>query len=98
MLLPTFANQMASDIKVNTRQNVVTASKVEWLDPYDPLTPPPRGAHVDVLTWGGIKTDAIWTSDAHLFFAAWCPKPSKPDWLKERMRDHYVGAFIPTSI
>lgn len=87
---------MINDININRQQNVATAAQVEWLDPYDPKTPPPRGVRLDVLTWGGTKTDALWTSESHLLFAAWCPKPSKPDWLKQRIVAHYRGLFRPT--
>lgn len=88
---------MSSDIKLNREQNVATAAQVEWLDPYNPKTPPPRGIRIEVLTWGGVKTDAVWTGESHQFFAAWCPKPSKPDWLKKRLSDYYKGNFKPAS-
>jgi hypothetical protein len=87
---------MTTEIKVNSSQGVATTETVEWKDPY--TDPPPRGVNLDVLTWGGVKTDAHWVEDSHLHFAAWCGKPSKPEWLKKRLRDHYSGAFIPSPI
>lgn len=78
-------------VHISHNQKVATSPTVRWLDPHDPETIPPSGVRIDVLTWGGVKTDAIWTQDSYAQFVAWCAKPSKPHWVEERISNAYKG-------
>lgn len=87
-------NATSTDVVVNHAKGVASTEVVVWKDPY--VDPPPRGVTLDVLTWMGTKTSAIWGSDSHLHFAAWSGKLSVPDWLKDRIHAKYSGKFNPT--
>lgn len=73
--------------RVNNLDGIASSGSVEYLDPLNPLTKPPLGVMVNVLTKGGTQTKAFWRDDGG--FVGWFPLIKVPAWAKARIQEAY---------
>lgn len=52
---------------------------------------PGRGQSVLALGLGGKLAEVVWSKDSSKFFLAWCPYPSIPKSVKEKMQARYLS-------
>lgn len=57
---------------------------IDWLDPLDPATPPPRGNTIQLLTDQEIPVYGKWKDKGYV---AWAPLPVRQPWIGQRIRE-----------